>query len=146
MRKLRQRLAKMTDIDRSQAAHLTDPCIRSGIMVLGYGTCRDRADAATRRTRVENAAVRDTCFPPSSLRASPPERMEVKKTFRAPGGRISSQEENLYYVVKRAASSQNLVSAIKQGTYVLIHGLRMCGKSTRVTQLIQAYQNEFRGL
>lgn len=86
-------------------------------------------------------------LPPAFL---PPKRiidMEQlpQRSFPRPQGAISSLQKDLY-VVQRAASNEDLLKLIRAGNYVLLHGNRMCGKSTRVLQIIEHNTGEFRGL
>lgn len=48
--------------------------------------------------------------------------------------------------MQRAASNEELLKHIRAGKYVLMHGHRMCGKSTRMLLLIENNTKEFRGL
>jgi len=61
-------------------------------------------------------------------------------------GGILSSEFSRFYVVRRAQSDQRLLELINAGKFVLLHGHRMCGKSTRIQLLIEGNSNVFRGI
>lgn len=67
------------------------------------------------------------------------------RSFPGLQGAISSNEKKKLYIVQRAASNEELLQLIRAGKYVLMHGHRMCGKSTRMFHLIEN-NNDFRGV
>jgi hypothetical protein len=72
---------------------------------------------------------------------------EHKRKFPGVQGALSPTDcDRLYLVRRRAESDQALVDKILNGQYLLIHGHRMCGKSTRARQLIEHNQKLFRGI
>ena len=69
-----------------------------------------------------------------------------KRSFPGTQGAISTTDADRHYIVKRPASDKRLLELISEGKYVLIHGHRMCGKSTRMFHLIENNTGLFRGL
>jgi len=76
--------------------------------------------------------------------AQPPQAK--KRSFPGTQGAISSINANQHYIVKRPASDKRLLELILEGRYLLMHGHRMCGKSTRMLHLIENNTTLFRGL
>lgn len=68
------------------------------------------------------------------------------KIFPTLQGAINPSEFSRFYVVHRAQSDQCLLDLIKDGKFVLLHGHRMCGKSTRIRLLIEGNSKTFRGI
>jgi hypothetical protein len=75
-------------------------------------------------------------------RSAPRER----KTFPSTEGGIPPSCYTRRYVIQRQEPSAGLLSKIKEGRYVLLHGHRMCGKTTHVLQLIEQQKNVFLGI
>lgn len=68
------------------------------------------------------------------------------KMFPTLQGAIKPSEFSRFYVVHRTQSDQCLLDLIESGKFVLLHGHRMCGKSTRIRLLIEGNSKSFRGI
>jgi energy-coupling factor transporter ATP-binding protein EcfA2 len=49
-------------------------------------------------------------------------------------------------VIRRHEADQGLLTLIMENRFVLLHGHRMCGKSTHVLQLIEDQKEAFHGI